>query len=493
MEEEGEPDQYILGEIERWGQRISGNEVFKLYDTYGFPVELTREIAQRQGFSVDMEGFEKEMEKQRGRARAAIKKGTVQIGLDVILVKKPDFTDYEVLKQKSIIDEILINGKKIDTLKEGQEANLILEVTPFYAEMGGQVGDTGEIAGKTGRFAVSDTIQQQGVIIHCGSVIKGNLLVGDKVEAVVNKERRLDIARNHTATHLLQFALRQVLGEHVQQRGSLVAADRLRFDFSHLIAMTEEEKEKVQHIVNDKIRQNLSVYDQNIPYKQAIEEGAIALFDEKYSDVVRALKIGSPAISTELCGGTHVAATGEIGFFQILSESGIGGGLRRIEAVTGRGTEQVVRQKMDALKNEVSAIQAELEEERRRTRALERELAKRQAETLLQQAETVKGIKLLSVAVPPSRLEILRDMADLIRERLKSGIVVLGTIYEEKPSFVVAVTPDLVKKGYHAGEIMKKVTKVAGGGGGGKASLAQGGGKDKDKLNTALQLVKSLI
>ena len=499
-------DDIMAQATSRVRNKITGKQAFKLYDTYGFPVELTREIAEKKKFAVDMEGFEKEMEKQREQARKGYKVkvskgGVVEIVGVLKIPTKASFVGYHNLRHKTSIFSLFVSNNIVEMILEREKASLILESTPFYGEMGGQVGDTGEIISPSGRFSVTNTIgvppdiitHQRYVIIHQGYVTQGSLKVGDEVEAVVDKDRRLDIARNHTATHLLQFALHQVLGEHVQQRGSLVAADRLRFDFSHLIAMTEEEKEKVQHIVNDKIRQNLSVYDQNIPYKQAIEEGAIALFDEKYGDVVRVLKIGSPAISTELCGGTHVAATGEIGFLQILTESSIGGGLRRIEAVTGLGAEQVVRQKMDALKNEVSAIQAELEEERRRTRVLERELAKRQAETLLQQAETVKGIKLLSVAVPSSRLEILRDIADLIRERLKSGIVVLGTIYEEKPSFVVAVTPDLVRKGYHAGEIMKKVAKVAGGGGGGKAGLAQGGGKDKDKLNTALQLVKSLI
>jgi len=272
-----------------------------------------------------------------------------------------------------------------------------------------------------------------------------------------------------------------------------VAADRLRFDFSHLIAMTEEEIDEVQGIVNDKIRRNLPVFDEEIPYKQAIEEGAIALFDEKYGDVVRVLKIGKPAISAELCGGTHVTATGEIGFFQILAESGIGGGLRRIEAVTGQGAEQAIKQEMDALAGEVSAIQAELEEEKKRVCTLERELAKGQAETLLEKVKTVNKVKVLSAVVPSSRLEIMRDMADIIRERLGSGVVVLGTIYEDKPAFIAAVTPDLVKKGYHAGEIIKKVAAVAGGGGGGKPGLAQGGGKDKNRLEEAIRSVEGLI
>ncbi len=487
----------IMEEVaSKGGNKISGKQAFKLYDTYGFPVELTQEIAQKQGFSLDMEGFENEMEKQRERAREAQKFELAErVGLKGELdLKATTFVGYDCLKQKSVISDLLVDGKSVVKVKEGQKASLILEVTPFYAEMGGQVGDTGEIIGVSGRFVVTNTVYgTSDIVVHQGYVGQGSLKVGDEVEAEVDKERRLDIARNHTATHLLQLALRQVLGEHVQQRGSLVAPDRLRFDFSHLTAMTEEEIDEVQRIVNEKIRQNLPVYAQNIPYKQAIEEGAIALFDEKYGDMVRVLKIGEPSISAELCGGTHVSATGEVGFFQILTESSIGGGLRRIEAVTGSGAEQAIKQKIDTLSNEILAIQTELEKERRRVHALESDLAKRQAETLLEQVEIVDGVKVLSAIVPPSRLETLRDMADLLREQLKSGLVVLGTIYQDKPAFVAAVTPDLIKKGYHAGEIVKRVAEVAGGGGGGKAGLAQGGGKDKDKLDKALQLVRSLI
>ena len=323
----------------------------------------------------------------------------------------------------------------------------------------------------------------------------------------MDRERRLDIARNHTATHLLQLALRQVLGEHVEQRGSLVAPDRLRFDFSHLVALMPEEIQEVEHIVNDKIRHNLKVYDEEIPYKKAIEEGAIALFDEKYGDVVRAVKIGEPFISAELCGGTHVASTGEIGFFHIISETSIGAGLRRIEAVTGREAEEFIGQQFSSLdkiaqligaspddvQDKVSNLVTELGKERRWALALERELAKKIATSLLGQTEVVKGVTVLSARVPSSRLEALREMSDLLRERLKSVVIVLGTIYDNKPVFLAAVTPDLVAKGYNAGEIVKQVAKVTGGSGGGKARFAQAGGKYKDKLDEALRLVKSLI
>jgi len=492
--------------------KISGKEAFRLYDTYGFPVELTAEIASKHGFFVDLDGFNREMEKQRERARAAQK---LKIGVggvagirDQLNIEVTPFVGYKGVEHKSVIIGLLVDGKSVETIEEGQEAGLILETTPFYGEMGGQAGDTGEIFSPSGRFSVTNTVRfPPDIIVHQGRVTEGSLTVGAEVEAEVDSERRLDIARNHTATHLLQMALRQVLGEHVEQRGSLVAPDRLRFDFSHPIAMTEKELQLVEYIVNDKIRHNLAVHDEEIPYKKAIEEGAIALFDEKYGDVVRVMKIGKPFISAELCGGTHVDSTGEIGYFHIIDESSIGAGLRRIEAVTGRGAEAYIdkqffeRQKIadmlearrDELVEKISSVVKALDMERRQRLALERELAKLRAESLLGQVEEVNGVNVLAARVPSSRMEILREMSDLLREKLKSAVIVLGTVYEDKPAFLAAVTPDLVARGYDAGEIVKQVARVTGGSGGGKAGLAQAGGKYKDKLDEALQLVKSLI
>jgi len=492
---------------------ISGEQAFKLYDTYGFPVELTQEIAADRGFSVDLAGFEKEMEKQRERARKVykVKVGGGEVGIKGVLKvskKATPFVGYGSFKCKSVVIDLSVDNKPTETIKKGQEASLILETTPFYAEMGGQVGDTGEIRGPTGRFLVTNTIQMSpGIIVHQGKVVEGSLSVGDEVEAEVDMERRLDIARNHTATHLLQMALRQVLGEHVQQRGSLVAPDRLRFDFSHLKALTGKQIAEVNHIVNEKTRQNLKVYDEEIPYKKAMEEGVIALFDEKYGDKVRAVKIGEPRISAELCGGTHVAFTGEIGLFHITSESSIGAGLRRIEAVTGRGAEKYFAERLSALQkaaeyldaesdklvDKVYSLVAELKEERRQRLSLEREMSKKTAESLVIKGQTVKGIKVIAESVPSSRPEALRELCDLLREQLGSGVIVLGTVYEGKPAFLAAVTPDLVARGYDAGKIVKQVAEVTGGSGGGKPGLAQAGGKDKKKLDEALKLVKSLI
>ncbi|HUV75592.1 MAG TPA: alanine--tRNA ligase, partial [Dehalococcoidales bacterium] len=494
-------------------QMISGVDAFKLYDTHGIPIELTVEIARGRGYSVDTAGFEKEMDKQRERARA-VQTFKVSVGGGVVgahgelNIKTTPFVGYHNLKHKSVIIDLQVDGATTEAISQGQEAGLILKVTPFYGEMGGQVGDTGQIHSASGNFLVTGAVRvPPDIIVHQGRVTEGSLSVGDEAEAEVDGEKRADITRNHTATHLLQFALRQVLGEHVHQSGSLVAPGQFRFDFSHLVAMMPEEIEEVQHIVNEKIRQNLPVHDEEMPYKKAIKEGAIALFDEKYGDVVRVLRIGEPPFSTELCGGTHVSSTGEIGFFRIIGESSIGSGLRRIEAVTGRGAEAFVNRRLSSLENiahllktlpdkaeeQVSSTASDFEIERRQRLALERELARIRAESLLNKTEEINGVTVLVARVPSSRLEILREMSDLIRDKLGSVVVVLGTVYEDRPVFLAAVTSDLIARGYHAGEIVKQVAQVAGGGGGGKPALAQAGGKHKDKLDEALRRAKSLI
>ncbi len=489
----------IMAEVSGKGKKeISGEQAFKLYDTFGFPVDLTQEIARRQGFTVDMAGFESEMEKQRERAKSSHRfKKSLSLAADVEVINgcaASVFTGYDNLTGKSVITGLLCENKNVGEISEGQEAGIMLDKTPFYAEMGGQVGDTGEINTAKGKFIVKDTVKiSDKIVAHKGYVAQGVFKSGDEVTAEVDIERRLDIERNHTATHLLQYALRKVLGEHVQQRGSLVAPDRLRFDFSHLSAMAEEEIEKVQTIVNSEIRHNHAVRPDIMPYKQAVKEGATALFDEKYGDEVRVLKIGSPLISAELCGGTHVSATGEIGYFQIISESSIGGGIRRIEAVTGRGAEQTIKDNIVSLKNEILSVQSELDKERRRIIALQRGQAKQQADALLGSVETINGVKLLISRIEATDNDIMRDMADNLRGKLGSGIVVLGAVMDDKPSFIVAVTPDLVKKGYQAGKLVKHISSVAGGGGGGKPDMAQGGGRDINKLEEAIKSVRGIL
>jgi len=498
-------------EANRAGE-ISGRDAFRLYDTYGLPVELTREVAAENGLSVDMEGFEREMAAQRERAktaqRFAVSEDDLAALAALVSVRSTSFVGYGCPETRSRVVGLLSEGASTETMTEGEEGSVILEQTPFYGEMGGQVGDSGEIRWDSARFQVTDTIRlTPDIIAHRGRVVSGTLTVGEEVDAVVNWERRMDIARNHTATHLLQAALREVLGDEVQQRGSLVAPDRLRFDFSYLAPMLPEEVEQVERIVNERIRQDLPVRDEEMVYREAIEQGAIALFDEKYGDTVRVVKSGEPVVSAELCGGTHVSATGQIGPFRIVSEGSIGSGLRRIEAVTGRGAEQLVEKRLseldriahavgataDDVEEKVSGMLAELERERKHSLALEREMSRMVAEDLLSQAETVNGITMLAAEVRPFPQEIMREMSDLLRDRLGSAVVVLGTVRDGKPAFLAAVTPDLVGRGYHAGEIVREVAKVTGGGGGGRPGMAQAGGRDSGKLGEALGVVRSLL
>jgi alanyl-tRNA synthetase len=343
--------------------------------------------------------------------------------------------------------------------------------------------------------------------VHKGKAIEGQLAVGETVKARVDTERRWDIARNHTATHLLQSALREVLGEHIQQRGSLVAPDRLRFDFSHLAPVTRQEIERVQRFVNDKIRRNLPVYDEDTSYREAIKAGVIAIFDEKYGDVVRVLKVGKPVESAELCGGTHVNATGEIGYFHIISEEGIGAGLRRIEAVTGRGAEAFVDHRLAGLESIARSLEAtpdsseeklkelltEREELRKQVLYLERSLAKQEVETLLDKIEIINGINVLLSPVSSPNMKIIREMTDSIRDKNTSVLIVLGAVRGRGAVLIASVTSDLVKRGYNAGDIVKRVSQEVGGGGGGRAEFAHAGIHDKNNLDKALRLVRQLV
>lgn len=502
--------------------RISGEDVFQLYDTYGFPKELTAEIAAEHGLSVDLEGFEKEMDRQRERARAAhrntVGNRSVYPKGDTSPVHIPASTHFvgdTTLKQESTVLVLLPDNewpkKRVDSISQGQDVGVILRETPFYGEMGGQVGDTGEIRGKKGRIEVTNTVRQtvkgSEFIIHQGKVIEGQISVHDNVKAQVDEKRRHDIERNHTATHLLQTALREVLGEHVRQSGSLVAPDHLRFDFTHPSALTREELSQVQRMVNERIRQNLKVKHTMMPYQQALDRGALAFFEEQYGEEVRVLEIGKPPISTELCGGTHVRATGEIGFFHILDQSSIGAGIRRIEAVTGSSAEgyidgqlAIIDEIVDELRatpseviSRISALHSEIDTERKRAHALERELLKITVSSLLGEVVSINGIPVLSARVPASNIEALRQTGDLIKERLNSVLVVLGAVYNHQANFVAMLTPDLAQRGLHAGEIVKQVAQVTGGRGGGRVEMGQAGGKDIDKLDDALSLVRDLV
>ena len=492
-------------------KQISGADAFRLYDTYGFPVELTLEVVSKSGYSVDIEGFEKEMEQQRERARSS-HKFDVATGdsseLTDLDCENTEFVGHHTLEQPAIVIRLLSEGRRIDKVEAGQEASVVLDISPFYGEMGGQLGDTGEIVGTGGRFSVTDTVRvEPEIIVHKGKVMEGHLAVNEEVRAVVDIDRRLDIARNHTSTHLLHAALRVVLGEHIQQRGSLVAPDRLRFDFSHLAPVTPDEINRIQRIVNENIRRNLRVYDEDTSYREAVNAGVIAIFDEKYGDVVRVLSIGEPAESAELCGGTHVDFTGEIGYFHVVSEEGIGAGLRRIEAVTGRSAEAFVEQHLSNLKAIASSLDAsaetaqekfnkimeELDSERKTSEVLGRELARLEADSLINRVEMIKGIPVLIARVKLSAIPRMMEMSDYLRDKLKRVIVVLGGVFGDKPYFVTAITQDLVNEGYNAAEIINQVAKVTGGGGGGRTDFAQAGGKNKEKLDEALGLVRQLI
>jgi alanyl-tRNA synthetase len=501
---------------------ISGQDIFRLYDTYGFPKEITAEIAAENGLALDLHGFEEALEQQRQRARTARNivvtpepASAVARTAGPTVRERPEqptvFVGHDTVKHTSTVVFLRLAGQPVPEAREGQEVEIFLAETPFYGEMGGQVGDTGEIRGKKGRIEVTNTVRHtvRGIelIVHQGKVVEGNISVEDTIEAVVDKERRLDIARNHTATHLLQAALRQVLGEHVRQSGSVVAPHHLTFDFSHSAALTEEQLSEVQRIVNEMIRQNLTVRDKMMPKQQALDAGALAFFEEKYGDEVRVLEIGRPPVSIELCGGTHVKRTGDIGFFQIVAESSIGAGLRRIEAVTGRGAEEFIKERFaiiehvaDELKapvaeveNRIAALQAEIDAERKKALALERRLLSSSLDSILDKVESVNGITVLAARVSASDMEALRQAGDLIKERLNSVLVVLGADYDGRANFVAMATPDLVKKGLHAGNIVKQVAAVAGGGGGGKAEIGQAGGKDVNRLDDALRLVKELV
>jgi alanyl-tRNA synthetase len=500
---------------------IPGDQAFKLYDTYGFPLDLTRDVAKERRFTVDEEGFVAALEEQRERARAA-----QQFALEVG-EKLEVYSDLlDELKRAGVlpgtgVEHLYSEGTEaeakrrasrvVDSAREGDEVELVLTATPFYVESGGQVSDTGVII-QDGEWevAVSDVRQPlPGLIVHIGDVVSGEPQVGDSAQAVVDAERRADIARNHTATHLLHNALRRVLGQHVQQAGSLVAPDRLRFDFTHSIMLAPDELSQIEQLVNEAILTNYPVAVIHCGYKEAIAEGAIALFGEKYGEQVRVLKIGDPdqPFSQELCGGSHVKRTSEIGPFHIVSESSIGAGLRRIEAVTGRGAQEFVQKRMRVLgvaaaslgcspgevDQKVLALQDELRGQTREVARLRRQIARRDFEELLSQVQDVDGVKVLAAQVKAADLDTLREMSDWFRNRMGSGVIVLGAVMDSKPGFVAAVTPDLVERGLHAGRIVKRVAQVVGGGGGGKPTLAQAGGRDVARIGEALGLVPDLV
>ncbi|MSQ61588.1 MAG: alanine--tRNA ligase [Dehalococcoidia bacterium] len=498
------------------GDRIAGADVFKLYDTYGLPRELTAEIAAGRGLSIDEAGYERAMEEQRTRARTRARFTLKEEGAahGDLAISETRFVGYERLSTETTLAGIIGGGGVVETAEQGDEVDLFLVETPFYAEGGGQVGDTGTISGPNGKAEVMDTVHAGALYAHRARVTEGRLSQGDAVAAEVDAVRRADIRRNHTATHLLQASLRTVLGDHIRQAGSLVAPDRLRFDFTHVEGLKAEELREVQRLVNKKLRQDLPVRTRETAYDRAIEEGIIAFFGEKYGNEVRVVEVveDGPApeasrFSAELCGGTHVGATGEIGSFIIVSESSIGAGVRRIEALTGRGSEQHVERLASSIESmaralstapteleaRVTALLRDLEAERRKAQRLERQMGTQSVEGLLERVRQVDGVAVLATKAPATSAEVLREVGEQLLARLESGVIVLGAEIGDRPSFIAMVSADLTARGLSAVDLVRGAAALTGGGGGGRPEMAQAGGKDASRIDEALATVEGLV
>ena len=486
------------------GKTVPGEMVFKLYDTYGFPVDLTNDIARERGLSIDNAGFEKEMEAQRERGRAASQFGA-DYGQDVEIKGETAFKGYETLSHKGKVTALFRGKDAVQKLAQDEQGMVILDQTPFYAESGGQVGDQGVLKSGFSEFKVADTQKRGGgAHAHLGTVTKGEIKLGDTVEAVVDGKLRAATVLNHSATHLLHAALRQVLGTHVTQKGSLVAPDRLRFDFSHYQALTAQELENIETLVNDEIRRNEAADVRQMGYDEAIKFGAMALFGEKYGSVVRVMKFGD--FSTELCGGTHVHRTGDIGLFKIVSEGGIAAGVRRIEALTGAGALAYVRQLEDVLRQSEGLLRtgrdevvAKTQQLLERNKQLEKQLtqaagklAANRGDELTSQAQSIGPAKVLAAAVDGVEGAGLRDLLDQLKNKLGSAVIVLGASAEGKVSLIAGVTPDLTSK-VKAGELVNMVAQQVGGKGGGRPDMAQAGGNDPSKLDAALKSVPDWV
>lgn len=490
---------------------LDGEKAFRLYDTYGFPIDLTKEILEEDGLSVDEQGFEREMENQRERARAA-RHDTDYMGEDDQTYKliptdvSTVFEGYESLETDSQILVIIKDEEKVETAREGDEILFVMDKTPFYAESGGQIGDSGVVENENVKVRVDDTQKIVGNrIVHRGVVIEGSLNTGDMVKAKVDEERRIATARNHSATHLLHKALREVLGSHVEQAGSLVTPSRLRFDFSHFAPLTKEEIERVEQLVNEKILEGLAIEVFETSLSEAKELGAAALFGEKYKDVVRVVKMGD--FSIELCGGTHLRNTAQAGLFKIISESGVAAGVRRIEAVTGAAVYQRIKELENTINDiaeelktnpnnivqRLKSISKQLKEYEKEIDKFKAELAKSSIDDLLKNTKKIGDMTYITAELSGQDAKGLREAADLIRDRIKSGVVVLASESQGKVLFVAAATKDAVAKGVHAGNLLREVAKIAGGGGGGRPDMAQAGGKDPSKISEALQKVDVLL
>ena len=501
---------------------ISGRDAFVLYDTYGFPPELTAEIAREHGLGVDMDGFEREMERQREQSRSGQRfEGSMEMltVYENLGAGRTEFTGHTlrlaqgelVEPQESVVAALLVDGASASHAAQGQQAEVVISRTPFYAEGGGQLGDRGYVRGPNGLFRVEDTQSPvAGLIVQKGVVEEGHIAVGDPAACVVDAARRLDSSRNHSGTHILHAALRSTLGPHVRQAGSLVAPERLRFDFSHVGRLTPGELLGVQSLANEKVRANLLVSAQETTYADAVRQGALAFFGDRYGDVVRVVTMAedsSDPFSMEVCGGTHVAATGQVGTLLVLGESSIGGGMRRIEALTGRAAEALfveqsalleglsrrLQTPVADLESRLDSYMQETDDLRRRLSGMERSLLRAEAEALLQRVTDVDGARVVAGRTSANNADGMREMGDFLRDKLSSCVVTLGALSEGSPILVTMVTPDLVERGLNAGSIARDAAKLMGGGGGGRPEMAQAGGRQLEKLDDALAAVPGLV
>ncbi len=503
--------------ITEFVRAITGPEAFILYATYGFPPELTAEIAKEHGLTVDMDGFDQEMETHAEESKS---EGSFSGGMDMQVaytdlgLSSSEFVGYGLTQQDSKIVALLSGGISIDHATQGQQVEVIISQSPFYAEGGGQLGDRGSISGPNGVVAVEDTQSPvAGLIVQRGTVSQGEISVGDAITAEVELARRLDSSRNHSGTHILHAALRSVLGAHVRQAGSFVAPERLRFDFSHVSALTRDELRTVQSLANEKVRSNLTVTSHETSYIEAVREGALAFFGDRYGDVVRVVTMApdahanGDAFSVEVCGGTHVAATGQIGTLVVLGESSIGGGMRRIEAVTGLAAAELFVQQTDRLEalshrlqTPVADLESRLESFIQENEDLKKQLEgfqktslRGEAEELLGKVQDIDGVKVVAGQTSAGSADGMREMGDFLKDKLGSVVVALAAMVDGSPILITMVTPDLVERGLHAGNIARDTAKVMGGGGGGRPEMAQAGGKQPEKVNEALQGVPALV
>ena len=493
------------------GTALSGADAFKLYDTYGFPLDLTREILEEKGLSVDEDGFAACMKEQKEKARKA-RKTTNYMGADVTVYQSIDpsitteFVGYDRLEHSSPITVLTTDEEIVEALTDGERGTILVKETPFYATMGGQQADTGVIESDHGLFAVEDTIRLQGGKVgHVGHMVRGMFSTGETVTLKVDPENRALTARNHSATHLLHKALRTVLGEHVEQAGSLVTKDRLRFDFTHFSAMTPEELKKVEDLVNQEIRASLPVKTDVMSLEDARKTGAMALFGEKYGETVRVVRMGD--FSTELCGGTHVANTSEISYFKILSEAGIAAGVRRIEALTSAGLihhyEQAEKELHEAAlaakttpDSRTARIEAMLEEIKTlhsENEKLKSRMAKEAMGDVMDQVQDVKGVKVLAVRADGVDMNGLRELGDQLKEKLGEGVIVIASAADGKVNLMATATEGVLKQGVHAGNLIKGIAGLVGGGGGGRPNMAQAGGKNPEGIEAALAKVPELV